>query len=345
MTRIRTLAITCAALSLTGCATVSYKTVGFDVLRPADYTMPSWADTVLLANGVATPVCNDSTIPAGDAGFAKNMWVYTRGLVTAMFDEMKTNFNESGYISLRYIDRPQTITPQLVDSLLKGHPHTVILALDKLECNSSLRVSGSVIDEDNNSVEGCLDIVARTSSRLTLIASPYSRMSLSPRADTLIFSSCGATTAEVVRGFPILSIRYKEQGRETGKQYAGSLLPTWQRVYRSLYVTNSQEMNSAATWVEQNEWQEAKNLWASIYDGKKKTPEKVRAAINLATAAEREDDPVEASMWCSKALDLIEKADAKTAAKLKQEKSRAENMFSYLLTREKEKKQLDKQMN
>lgn len=344
---MRTSAITlaCAALALTSCATVSYKTTGFDVLRPADYTLPSWADTVLLANGVAKPVCNDSTIPAGDAGFAKNMWVYTRGLVTAMFDEMKTNFNESGYISLRYIDRPQTITPQLVDSLLKSHPHTVILALDELECDSRLRVSGSVIDEDNNGVEGCLDIVSRTSSRLTLIAAPYSRMSLTPRTDTLIFTSCGATTAEVVHGFPILSIRYKEQGRETGKQYAECLLPTWQRVYRSLYVTNTTEMSSAATWVDRGEWQEAKNLWASIYDGKAKTPEKVRAAINMATAYEREDAPVEASMWCSKALDLIEKADAKTATKLAQEKRRAESMFAYLLTRAAEQKTLDKQMN
>lgn len=343
---MRTSAITlaCAALALTGCATVSYKTTGFDVLRPADYTLPSWADTVLLVNSVATPVCNDSTIPAGDAGFAKNMWVYTRGLVAAMFDEMRTDFDESGYIRLRGIGRQLTLTPQLVDSLLKGHPSTVIISLDELTCNSSLQVSGSVMTEGEE-VEGCLDIVSRTATRLTLIASPHSRMGLEPRTDTLIFTSCGATTEQVVRGFPILAMRYREQGRETGKQYAASLLPSWQRVYRSLYVTNSQEMRSAASWVDDGDWGEAKNLWASIYDGSAKTPEKVRAAINMATAYEREDNPVEASMWCSKALDLIDKADSKTTAKLAVEKTRAERMFEYLLARAQEKQTLDKQMN
>lgn len=344
MTRIRTLAITCAALSLTGCATVSYKTVGFDVLRPADYTMPSWADTVLMVDNVVTPVCTDSTVPPGNTNFLSNQEAYMRSMALGMFSEMRSNFNESGYMHLRCLTHPQRLTTQTIDSLLKGHPHTVILSLDALASSAVLRTSGKQITEDNE-ILGCLDIVTQTRSRLTLIASPYSRVDLTPRTDTLTFSSCGVTTAEVVNGFPTLANRYKEQGQETGRQYAECLLPTWQRVYRSLYVTNSQEMNSAATWVEQNEWQEAKNLWASIYDEKTKVPEKVRAAINLATAAEREDDPVEASMWCSKALDLIEKADAKTAAKLKQEKSRAENMFSYLLTREKEKKQLDKQMN
>lgn len=344
MMRLRTTTIICAALALNGCATVSYKTVGFDVLRPADYTMPTWADTVLMVDNVTTPVCNDSTVPPGNANFLSNQEAYMRSVGISMFGEMKSNFDQSGYMHLRYLTHHQALTTQAIDSLLKGHPHTVILSLDALATTSALRTSGKQITEDDE-ILGCLDIVTQTRTRLTLIASPYSRIALTPRTDTLTFSSCGATTAEVVRGFPSLANRYKEQGRETGERYAESLLPTWQRVYRGLYVTNSSEMTSAAAWVDQDEWQEAKNLWISVYEGKSKTAEKVRAALNMATAVEREDDPVEASMWTSKALDLIEKADAKTAAKLKQEKSRAERMFSYLLSREKEKKELDKQMN
>lgn len=334
----------CAALALSSCATVSYKTTGFDVLRPADYTMPTWVDTILMVDNVSKPVCIDSTVPAGDAGFVSNMETYIRSVGTGLFEAMKTSFEESGYMHLRYLTRPQSLTAMRIDSLLKGHPHTMILSLDELECCSALRVSGSVMNEGNE-IWGCLDIVSQTRTRLGLIASPYSRAELAPRADTLIFSSCGPTTADVVRGFPILRNRYKEQGHETGKQYAACLLPTWQRVYRSLYVTNTQDMRTAATWVDKGEWDEAKNLWTSIYEGKGKTAEKVRAAINMATAFEREDEPVEASMWCSKALDLIDQADSKTAVKLKLERGKAERMFNYLLSREKEKKTLDKQMN
>lgn len=342
--RARTIAFICAAFALSSCATVSYKTTGFDVLRPADYTLPAWADTVLMVYNVASPVCNDSTVPVGDAGFASNMDTYVRSVGTSIFREMAKDFNESGYMHLRYTTRQQHLTAQSIDSLLKGHPRTIILSLDELECNSALRVSGSVINEDN-AIWGCLDIVSRTTTQLSLIASPYSRVKISERTDTLIFSSCGPTTADVVKGFPILPRRYEEQGRETGRQYAASLLPTWQRVYRGLYVTNTQDMRAAATWVDKDDWEEAKNLWISIYEGKSKTAEKVRAAINMATAFEREDEPVEASMWASKALDLIEKADLKTASGLEQEKARAEKMFGYLLTRAKEKQALDKQMN
>lgn len=334
----------CAALTLTSCATVSYKTTGFDVLRPADYTLPAWADTVLMVDNVFAPACYDSTVPPADANFLANKETYVRSVATSMFDEMKSNFNESGYIKLRYLAHPHTLTLSAIDTLLKGHPSTVILSLDELESSALLKITGKTTTEDGEII-GCLDIEAHTKTRLTLLASPHQRMSLEPRNDTLTFTSCGASTADVVRGFPSLANRYKETGRETGRQYAASLLPTWQRVYRALYVTNSTEMSSAATWVEQEEWDEAKNLWLSIFNGKAKTPEKVRAALNMATACEREDNPVEASMWASKALDIIEQSDAKTQAKLKPEKTRGENMFNYLLNRQKEKKLLDKQMN
>lgn len=342
--KTRAIAIICAALAMSGCATVSYKTTGFDVLRPADYTLPAWADTVLMVNNVVSPVCNDSTVPVGDAGFERNIDTYMRSVSTAMFREMAANFNESGYMHLRYMPQPQRLTTQLIDSLLKGHPRTVLLSLDYLECNSALRVSGGVMNEGDE-IWGCLDIVSRTTSHLSLIASPYSRIGLNERTDTLIFSSCGPTTADVVKGFPILLTRYREQGRETGHQYAASLLPTWVRMYRSLYVTNSQDMRAAAAWVDKDDWEEAKRLWISIYEGRSKTAEKARAAINMATALEREDEPVEASMWASKALDIIDKADAKTAKTLDLEKARAERMFEYLLARAKEKQTLDKQMN
>ncbi len=334
-----------AALLLSGCATVSYKTVGFDVLRPADYTLPAWTDTIVMVDNVKKAECTDSTFPPNNLHIQVNQENYARVAISHIMRTMKVDFRNSGYMSLRYIERRlYPLTKERIDSLLQGHPSTAILAVDNYECKSVLRTAGDRLTDDNE-IEGCIDMVTENKSRISLITSPYNKIELTPRTDTLIFESCGSTTIDVVNGFPSISTRYQLMGNHVGDQYADALLPTWQRVYRSIYVTNNKDMAAAASWVGQGEWEEAKNLWYRVYDSDSKVADKVRAAINLALAYEREDTPVEGSMWASKALDAIESADAKHADALKIEKQRAENMFSYFMTRIKEKNALDKQMN
>lgn len=342
--RAKTVAMAAAALLLSGCATVSYKTVGFDVLRPADYTLPAWTDTIVMVDNVAKPVCTDSTLPANDLRMQVNSEIYARVSIAYLMRTMKEDFKSSGYMNLRYIERRMNLTSGRIDSLLQGHPSTAILAVENYNCNSALRMAGDKLTEDNE-ILGCIDMLTENKTRLSLITSPYNKIELTPRTDTLIFESCGTTTTDVVRGFPSLTSRYQQMGNHVGHQYADALLPTWQRVYRSIYVTNNKDMAAAASWVDQDEWDEAKNLWYRVYSSDSKVAEKVRAAINLALAYEREDTPVEGSMWASKALDAIETTDAKHANTLKIEKQRAESMFAYFMARIKEKKALDKQMN
>ena len=41
-------------LLTTRCASVSYKSVTFDVLQPADYTLPTWTDTIMVVDNVVS---------------------------------------------------------------------------------------------------------------------------------------------------------------------------------------------------------------------------------------------------------------------------------------------------
>ena len=341
---LKTTLLAATALSLSGCASVSYKTIGFDVLRAADYTLPTWADTILLVDNVGMPTCIDSTLPPDDVRLQNEMTAYARSICESLFRSLRAEFKSSGYMGMRYADVPVMLTERTIDSLLTGHPHTVILSMDSLSSLSVLRIADNRTSEDNE-VMGCIDIVTQTKTQMTLRTSPYDAQALTPRTDTIVFESCGSTTADVVNGFPTLGMRYKNQGSDVGRIYASELLPTWQRVYRNIYVTNKQDMAAAAIWVEKGEWEEAKNLWARAYDSQSKTADKVRAAINLAVAFEREDAPAEASMWCSKALDLMERCDTKTQNSLKIEKEKTGKMFEYFMSRMKEKETLDKQMN
>lgn len=345
--RLKMATVATAALALASCASVSYKTVGFDVLRPAEYTLPSWTDTLILVDNVAKPVCTDSSLPADYKSYGQDFNRFGHTMADCAFRSMLYEFKKSGYMGIRLLGNPLKLNAYRIDSLLIGHPGSVILSLDKMESKSVMRFAGEQENMDGQ-IETCVDIVTDMHTRMSLITSPQSRVELTERTDTLRFQSCGTTNYDIARGFPQVMTRYQRQGNHLGYLYVDALLPTWERVYRSFFVTNNKDMSAAAEWVEKNDWEEAKNLWFRAYEesGKAgKTAESVRAAINMAVANEREDNPVEASLWCSRALDAIDAADAKTQEKLVTEKKRAESMFAYLMIRIEEKKDLDKQMN
>ncbi len=337
------MSLTAAALS--SCASVSYKVVDFDVLRPADYTMPAWADTVLVVDNTANPECVDSTMPYEN--IRQLVSPSTARLVGQyVFHALTKDFNQSGYMVMREAgDRYINLTSDRIDTLLASHPSTVILSLDAIGCKSALRFGGSEYDEESRLTLNCIDIVCETKTQMSLITAPYAKQALSQRTDTIIFRACDTSMAYIATHFPSIVSRYQQQGTDVGHKYAEALLPSWERVYRSLYVTTTQDMVAAATWVDQGDWDEAKNLWTRAASESKKKPERVRASLNMALAYEREDNPTAASMWCSKALDIIDSCDSKTAEELSSEKKRAESMFDYLMQRMLEKNDLDKQMN
>ena len=343
--KVKSVILSLTAAALSSCASVSYKVVDFDVLRPADYTMPSWADTVLVVDNTAHPECVDSTMPY--EYITQIVSPNTARLVGQYaFHALTKDFNQSGYMVMREVgDRFINLTNGSIDTLLAGHPSTVILSLDAISSKSVLRLAGKEYDEESRQMLSCIDIVSETKTQLSLITAPFAKQTLSQRTDTIIFRACDTSTAYIATHFPSIVSRYQQQGTDVGHKYADALLPSWERVYRSLYVTTTQDMVAAATWVDQGDWEEAKNLWTRAASESKKKPERVRASLNMALAYEREDNPTAASMWCSKALDLIDSCDSKTAAALNTEKKRAENMFGYLMQRITEKKDLDKQMN
>ncbi len=343
--KVKSVVFSLTAAALTSCASVSYKVVDFDVLRPADYTMPSWADTVLIVDNASTPECVDSTMPYD---YITNIVSPNTARLVGQYvaHALTKDFKQSGYMVMREAgDRYINLTSGRIDSLLSGHPSTVILSLDDISCKSVLRMAGKEYDEESGEMLSCIDIVGETKTQMSLITAPFVKQRLSERTDTIIFRSCDTSIAYIATHYPSLVSRYQQQGTDVGHKYAEALLPSWERVYRSLYVTTTQDMVAAATWVEQGDWDEAKNLWTRAATEAKKKPERVRASLNMALAYEREDNPAAASMWCSKALDIIESCDSKTAAALSSEKKRAESMFSYLMQRITEKNDLDKQMN
>lgn len=359
---VRVLAVPLCAIGLAGCASVGYKSVAFDVLRPAGYTLPAWADTILIFDGVAAPVVTDSSVPP------ESMSLAVRGraeaLAQSICGHMAKTFNSSGYMAARFVNPASlegyvadaeklgleeadrlharhAITASEADSLLRGHHSYIILSLCRL--NSSATIKAEAADVGGQS-QVCADITCATTTQLVLVTAAGLQAPLDLRQDTLLFSVCDVNPAAVAGRLPQLRQRYEEQAEYVGGCLANAFIPAWQRVVRSLYVSSESDMMSAAAWVDEGRWDEAQNLWGRIVAQSSNVTERVRAALNLALSYERADYPDTASLWCSKALDLIESADGGKAQKLQPEKEKASHMFSYLIERQRQKEELDAQM-
>lgn len=354
------------ALFASGCASVGYKSVVFDVLEPAACTLPEWVDTVIVKDNVMDGLLVDSTLPPNDPklkDIADYPYTYmssvaaqqlvkslnSTGYVVAVnghrqysSQEVADGMSKYGYEGWVAMIKKRELLDSDVDSILAGRPSSVILSLDKMNSCTTLRTAEREVDGESML---CATIIAATSARLTLVAGPNARMTATWRQDTLLFDVCGYTPHDVALQMPTIHKRYEEQARNTGAQLANEMVPAWRRVYRSIYVTNNRPMMAAGEWVDLNDWEKAKDLWQSVYqDAKSKPAERMRAAINYALALEREDDAVEAAMWVSRALDIYEALAPKDRNKLADECLRAKAMFGYLIERQHRKAELDKQM-
>lgn len=352
-------------LLTTRCASVSYKSVTFDVLQPADYTLPTWTDTIMVVDNVVNGLCIDSTLSPNDKRLM-DIASYGQGVIPErLVANVSAYIDKSGYVAahecsrlrssseiikgiLKYgeegwqrIIAKRPLSNHDVDSILMGRQHSVILSLDSVVSESYI----TSIQEANHDGETqiCAFIEMATTTHFTLVTPLHQRIPLETRKDTLRFESCGANYYEVGTNFPPFRDRYIEQCSYIAKLYASSLIPTWDRVQRAVYVTNNNLMLSAATWLDANNWDEAKALWTNVWVDADE-PNKLRAALNLALAAEREDDAVQAALWCSRALDTFEAMPAKQQDKLKREKQKADDMFAYFIRRQHDKEVLDKQM-
>ncbi len=331
-------------LLLSSCASVSRQQVVFDVLRPAAYTLPTWADSIIVVEAVENPQMSDVTIDATNQlarGLAES------GQARMPYTICKAVANEiakSGYMKVvQHMPHvAQDVFADTVNKLLSGSQNTIVLALTKLNSNSTVGIS-RVEDEDGDMVD-CATLVCATASQFTLVAQGGVSQPLEERNDTLLFVSCGSSLSTIVKGLPQITDRYTEQGQDVGQKTADMLIPVWTRVRRNIYTTNNKNMAAAATWVSKNNWDEARNLWTDTYMNSQTIENRIFSALNIALSYEREDLPEEAALWCSKALDMLETANADTKKEMTSVGKHAQSMFTYLLRRTEQKSLLDKQM-
>lgn len=334
-------------------ATASCKTVyTFESLSPAKYTLPQGVDTVLIVCGVPPAVWSDTaqcSSPIKKAEIVDAEIKFPFVTTSILYSEM----NKYGFLPAKlhkYILEAERI-PALADSLCRANNTNAIMVLssisykrtDKLYADGEkLYVVKQYIDEYTNDP----DLFADST---TLVTATCQWTFVTPNGNSRQFETI---TTSPYWGKPndiSLSMSYNPipgdrqtcfaAASDLSFKMVGELTPSWIKVNRFLFYSQKKSFLNAMDMISLNQWNEARALLSSIFENGR-TRNKVHAALDMSLSFEKEGDIDAASIWCSKALDILDSAKF-----LKFEREYAKELFNMLEIRKNEIARLDKQMN
>lgn len=96
-----------------------------------------------------------------------------------------------------------------------------------------------------------------------------------------------------------------EATRHATSVISNKIVPYWQTVNRLYFNGGGVEMRDAGVYVNEGNWEAARELWTQVYNRLKKGDAKFRAAYNIALSYEMTSDMNRAEEWLKKAADCV----------------------------------------
>ncbi|WP_300793282.1 DUF6340 family protein [uncultured Bacteroides sp.] len=97
----------------------------------------------------------------------------------------------------------------------------------------------------------------------------------------------------------------EEATRHATSVISNKIVPYWQTVNRLYFDGGGVEMRDAGVYVNEGNWDAARELWIQVYNRLKKGNAKFRAAYNIALSYEMTADMNKAEEWLKKASDCV----------------------------------------
>ena len=97
----------------------------------------------------------------------------------------------------------------------------------------------------------------------------------------------------------------EEATRHATSVISNKIVPYWQTVNRLYFDGGGVEMRDAGVYVNEGNWDAARELWTQVYNRLKKGNAKFRAAYNIALSYEMTSDMNKAEEWLKKASDCV----------------------------------------
>lgn len=188
-----------------------------------------------------------------------------------------------------------------------------VVALEAFDSDSSVDVEVSEKTEtDDNGKEVTVKVfeVDRTTNVVTAwrYYDVVNRQILDDVRDfdrAFSWTESGATEAEARRKLPPQGDAVQYVGDISGREYARRISPTWVTVSRMYYGGGHDQLKLAKNAVRGGNWTAAVDTWDELFNNAADPKTKGRAAFNLALAAEREGDLLNARAWASESATIL----------------------------------------
>lgn len=322
------IAVAIVAMAITSCNSICYTPYTFEQLRAADYTLPSDVQKVVIIS-CSKPIVEDSTYNTTDTAYINARLRYAQHMPALICSVLSDKINKSGYLTSEIDARFNTLGEIIAnsDSICKKHNADAMLVINKNIYSSFVELTR--YDD--------LIMVSAMQTDLQFVTKQGIVKQFETQHDTLTWVLTEDNTS-----FPAYRELYYSISEQVGTHIAMQLLPSWEKRKRVVVGTSSRQMADANNWVEADEWDKAKDIWADVTQNGNEL-NKVCATLNIGLYYERMDNVLESAMWFSKALDLIEQnANNKNIQSLKHT---ANMLFQRSIDRQHEKLLLDKQIN
>ena len=294
---------------LTACSSINYLSI--DTFNPAEVTVPSSANKVLIVNH-AVPQPADwgysytvsGKVKATQGAKADSALVdFCQSLGEAMVAEEFFQDVLLYHEPTRADQHPEydlKMPAQQVDSLCEVAGADLLLSLDRLLFESSR--------EDTDLGGGFT--VGEVKVRMAGVIRAYLPGRAAPLATIqLVDSVAWEQSAELP---PILNelLPSSEEALRTAGRYLGAkasvnFVPHWQRETRWYFSTSGAVWKEAAAYAANERWEKAEERWSRIYQTSKGWKSRAQVASNLALCAEMKGDLQQAHEWASISYELF----------------------------------------
>ncbi len=304
----------------TGCS--SFSEMSFEVLRPAGYSVPPEIKSVVLVdNSLVFPdtavnvIMLEGKIIEIDTNKVSD---YSSFVINEIREELLNRmFFDTVYVdTIQYkkighgaqLDELSTIQ---IKEICDKFGADAIISLDAYRYTNNI----SIESYGNFEYYSTYDASAINYWRIYDCYN-MSVLNVHLQKDTIFWDSNGPSINSSLNSFISLDRATHEIGRYLSYQMVNYLVPYWEEVTRHLYTSGSIHFLNATDWVNRGNWQEAEKIWNYIYtNGSKKA--RLKAALNLALASERQGYIKEARDWAYKVYKIMEETDPASDSSLK----------------------------